>query len=337
MKIIYTEELKKKLIKKLNYLYILLGEDLFLLDKNEKLILNFAKKEQFLEKNIINIEKNTDWNKIIDFYKLKNIFFKKNILIINVMIKKLDSLSIGYINKILSSENTDILVIVKFYTISNSIKKSKKIKIFNLENNIISCFTPYEWAFKNWLQYEIKERKLKITQDSFLLLYKYYQGNTLFAHQILNIISITWPYTNIQKENIKEIIYNFAIFSPIHWINAIFSQNIKQSIYILDSFFQKKYNPIILVRSLQNDLLILINMKREKKIDVSTFLKKNNIWINRSKFFIHALNTINFNCFLKIIRILLQIEKKIKQNHDNSVWTELKTITLLLSFTSTRQ
>ncbi|CAL4325172.1 DNA polymerase III subunit delta [Buchnera aphidicola] len=335
MNIIYPEELKKKLTQKLHCLYILLGEDLFLLNKNEKLILNFAKKKNFLEKSIINIEKNADWNKIINFYKLKNIFFKKNILVINFIIKKIDKSLTNHINKILSIKNTDILVIVKFYALSNAIKKSKIIKTFDQENNIISCFTPYEWAFKNWLKYEIKERNLKIKQDSLLLIYKYYQGNTLFAHQILNIISITWPCENIETEKVKQIIDNFSIFSPIHWINAIFSQNTKKAIYILDSFFQKKYNPIFLVRSLQNDLLILINMKREKKIDINAFLRKNNVWLNRSKFFIHALNVINFNHFLKIIRILLKIEKKIKKEYDNSVWIELKTLTLLLSFTST--
>jgi DNA polymerase-3 subunit delta len=215
--------------------------------------------------------------------------------------------------------------------LSSLIKKSTILKILILESEIIYCSTPYEWAFKKWLQYEIKTRNLKITQESFLLLHKYYEGNTLCLNQILDILSITWPNENIKIEKIKKIINQFSIFSPVNWINAIFNKNKKKAIYILDSFFKQKYNPLILIRTLQKDLLILLNMKREKKLNINFFLKKNNISLNRSKFFANALYYIDFNNFLKIIRILLQIEIKIKKEYNNSVWIQLKTLTLLLS------
>ncbi|QCI25072.1 DNA polymerase III subunit delta [Buchnera aphidicola (Rhopalosiphum padi)] len=331
MKIIYPEELKKKLIKKLNYCYILLGEDSFFLNKTEKLIFNIAKNKKFIEKNIINIEKAIDWNKVINFYKLKNLFFKKTILIINFIIKKLNPSLIKDINEIPFFKNKDILIILKFNELSGFIKKSKTLKVLMLESDIIYCSTPYEWAFKNWLQYEIKKRNLKITRESFSLLHKYYEGNALCAYQILDILLITWPNENIRIEKIKKIINQFSIFSPSNWINAIFNNDAEKAIYILDGFFKQKYNPLILIRSLQKDLLILLNMKREKKLDINIFLKKNNVWFNRSKFFINALRSIDFNNFLKIIRILLQIEIKIKKEYNNSVWIQLKTLTLLLS------
>lgn len=331
MKFIYPEELKKHLIKKLNYCYVLLGEDLFLLNNNEQLILNFAKKKHFTEKNIINIENKQDWDKVIKFYKLKSLFFKKTVLIINFIIKKLNSSLIKNINEISCFNKKDIVVILKFNELSNFVKKNTTLKIISSENDIIYCFTPNEWTFKNWLKYEIKEKNLKITQESFSLLYKYYEGNTLYAYQILDIISVTWPNEDIKIEKIKKVINQFSIFSPSNWINEIFNNNTKKAIYILDGFFKKNYNPLILIRSLQKDLLILINMKREKNLDVNTFLKKNKIWFNRSKFFVNALYCINFKNFLKVIRILLQIEIKIKKEYNSSAWIELKTLTLLLS------
>ncbi|AYN24635.1 DNA polymerase III subunit delta [Buchnera aphidicola] len=331
MKIIYPEELKKKLIQQLNCCYILLGEDSLLLNKTEKLIFCVAKNKKFVEKETINIEKNTDWNKVIDFYQLKNLFFKKTILIINFIIKKLNLSLIKNINSISFFKSKNTLIILKFNELSSFVKKNTTLKILMSENDIICCDTPHEWAFKNWLKYEIKKRNLKITQESFLLLHKYYEGNTLCAYQILDILLITWPGKTIKIEKIKKIINQFSIFFPSNWINAIFNNDVEKAIYILDGFFKQKYNPLILIRSLQKDLLVLLNMKREKKINIDFFLKKNNIWLNRSKFFIKALYSIDFNIFLKIIRILLQIEIKIKKEYNNSVWIELKTLTLLLS------
>ncbi|QFQ32606.1 DNA polymerase III subunit delta [Buchnera aphidicola (Aphis fabae)] len=331
MKFIYTEELKKKIIKNLNHFYILLGEDLILLNKNEKIILNFAKTKSFKENYIINIEKNIDWNQVINFYHSNNLFFKKKVLIINLFLKNLNSLLVKNINKLLFVKNLDILTILKFNQLSNNFKNYLLTQKNIFTTDIIWCFTPYGVNFKNWLKYEIKEKKIEITENAFLLLYKYYEGNTLFIYHMLNIIMLIWKNKNITSKKIKSIINKFAIFTPSDWINSIFQNKIKQAIYILDTFRKQKYNPIILIRSLQKDLLILLNMKREKKININIFFKQNNIFFNRIKFFKLAIESINFNNFLKVIRILLQIDIKIKVEYDYDVWIELKTLTLLLS------
>lgn len=330
MNIIYPENLKNNLIDQLHHCYVLLGEDVFLLNQSQDIILKYAYKKNFLEKIIINIKKNTDWNRVNQFYKTKHLFFNKKILLINFSIKKLTVFLIQEINKIYFSKKLEILIILKFNELSNTLKKNKKLKIFGSKKNIIYCFTPRNLNFENWIKYEIKEKKLKVTENSFNLLKKNYEGNTLFLHQTLNIISSIWKNEIITRKKIKKIINKFSIFSPSIWIDAIFRNDQKRALYILDSLYEKKYNPIILIRSLQKDLIKLINIKRETKISINESLKKNNIWINRSSIFINALKFINFNNLLKVIRILLKIEIDIKKEYNYSVWMELKTITLLL-------
>ncbi|AWH90358.1 DNA polymerase III subunit delta [Buchnera aphidicola (Melanaphis sacchari)] len=330
MNIIYPENLKNNLMNQLHHCYVLLGEDVFLLNQSQDIILKYAYKKNFLEKIIIKIKKNTDWNQVNQFYKTKHLFFNKKILIINFSIKKLTIFLIQEINKIYFSKKLEILIILKFNELSNTLKKNKKLKIFESKKNIIYCFTPRNLNFENWIKYEIKEKKLKVTENSFHLLKKNYEGNTLFLHQTLNIISSIWKNEIITSKKIKKIINQFSIFSPSIWIDAIFRNDQKRALYILDSLYKKKYNPIILIRSLQKDLIKLINIKRETKISINESLKKNNIWTNRSSIFINALKFINFNNLLKVIRILLKIEIDIKKEYNYSVWMELKTITLLL-------
>ncbi len=327
---IHVDKLKKYLVQKLHSCYILLGEDLFLLNKNQDLILNFANKKGFIEKKIVNIETNQDWNKIIDFYKKKSLFFKKTILIINFIIKNLNITLINNINQISFFLNSDVLTILKFNHLSFFIQKNKLLDKLKCYSNTVSCFTPYGLFFINWVQYEISEKNINIEQQAFFLLCKYYEGNTLFICQILDILLLTWPNTCITVENIKKVIIDFFIFSPLHWINAIFEGKIKKSIYILNIFYKKKYDPLILIRSLQKDLLILIYMKREKKININAFLKKNNIWNIRYPFFINAFKNIQNHTFLKAIQILVKIEINIKKKYNYAVWDELKELNLMI-------
>ncbi|WP_261979557.1 DNA polymerase III subunit delta [Buchnera aphidicola] len=294
-------------------------------------MLNFAKLKGFKENYIINIEKNTDWNKVVNFYNTNSLFFAKKILVINLTIKTFNSVLIQNIKKLFFIKNVDIITIVKSNQLSNNFKHYLLTYRKKLNADIISCFTPYGINFINWLKYEIKNKKIEINENAFLLLYKYYEGNTLCIHHILHMIKLIWNHENITSKKIKHIVNEFAIFTPSDWINAVFYNEIEKAFYILDVFQKQKYNPLILIRSLQKDLLKLIYMKREKIININLFFKKNKIFFNRFKFFKFAINSINFDNFLKVIRILLQIDIKIKVEYNYDIWIELKTLILLLS------
>ena len=82
---------------------------------------------------------------------------------------------------------------------------------------------------------------------------------------------------------------------------------------------------------MQKDLLILLSIKREKKTNLYFLYKQNNVYFNRIKFFNLAIKSINFDNLFKVIRILLQIDIKLKIEYNCNVWIELKTLTLLLS------
>ncbi|ALD15377.1 DNA polymerase III subunit delta [Buchnera aphidicola (Aphis glycines)] len=329
---IYTHRrIKKKIIKKLNFFYILLGEDLILLNNNEKIIFHFAKKEHFKENYIINVKENTDWNQVINFYNSNDLFIKKKILVINLTTKNFNSVLIQNIKKLFFIKNIDILTIIKFNQLSKNFTKylSTRNKVFN--THVIWCFTPYGTNFINWLKYEIQEKKIEMTKNAFLLLCKNYEGNTLSIYHVLNMITLTWKNQNITSQKIQYIINEFSVFTPSDWINAIFYNQIDKAFYILDIFRKQKYNPLILIRSLQQDLLQLIYIKREKITNIDSILKQNKIFFNRLKFFKFAIKSINFSNFLKVIRILLQIEIKIKEEYNFDIWVELKTLILLLS------
>ncbi|QIE02135.1 DNA polymerase III subunit delta [Buchnera aphidicola] len=328
---IHVYELKKYLHQKLHNIYVLLGENNSLLKKNQNIIQQFAFKKGFINTITIDIEKNQDWEKVILTYKIRNLFFQKTILVINLLIKNINTFIFKKIYKIFNLFNSDILTILKFHHLSNIIKNSIFFKNFQKKNYIISCYTPYNIDFILWIKYEIKERNIKMSKQAFLLLCKYYDGNTLYILNVLDMIFITFPNTYIELEMIKQIIVHFLDYSSLNWINYIFQFKTQKAISILSLFSKKKYNPLILVRSLQIDLTKLVYIKREKNININQLLKKHNICTIRHKFFIHAIHKINYFNLLKAITILLKIEINIKNNYNHFIWYQLKELTLTLN------
>lgn len=327
MKIVYPEQLKEHLKNKINTCYIFLGDNIVLINKNQDLIFKYANKQGFDEKVIINIEKNIDWKNVFHFYQQSNLFFKKTILVINFTIKKINSVLIKYIYQTSFQSNSDILVILKINQLPMLYLKDEKLHACG---KIIYCFTPYSFLFMNWLKYEIQEKNMKIEKKAIFFLQKNYEGDTLLTDKTLEMLSITWPNVFITIEKIKKIIYDFSIFSPSHWINAILENQKKKALHILNTFYKKQYHSLILIRCLQKDLIILINMKHEKNLNINTFLKNNNIWNIRLRIFKNAFNRISYDAYCQAIQILVKIEIQIKKKYSNAVWLQLKRLTLIL-------
>lgn len=133
MKTIHIYELKKYLTKKLNNIYIFLGEDDSLLQKNQDIILKHAYKKGFLQTIKIDVEKDQDWEKVIIVYKTENLFFQKIVLVINCLINKINVLLIKRVKEIFSLLNADILTIFKINHLSGKIEKKKFLINFKMK------------------------------------------------------------------------------------------------------------------------------------------------------------------------------------------------------------
>ncbi|WP_367673474.1 hypothetical protein [Buchnera aphidicola] len=92
---------------------------------------------------------------------------------------------------------------------------------------------------------------------------------------------------------------------------------------------KQQYNPTLLIRLIQKDLLILIHMKRNQKINYHLFLNEKKICHKRNLILINAcINSKNENLY-KMIKIITHLELKIKKNHSNqSLWTQLRLLSL---------
>lgn len=329
MYIINSDNLENKLLQGLHPSYLLIGKEEFFIQESKNILLKFAKKEKYSEKIIIYVKYNTDWKKLINIYQEKNIFSEKKIIILIYKKDTFDYIFFKNLIPISKIFNENILLILQLENYQNNYQKQNIFYASQIQTTIVHCnpLKPENWS--HWVDKKIKKMQLNINFDVKLLLYKNYEGNLFALSNILNIFKLLYPYTKITLNKSKKIIENLSFFTPRQWINTIFEKNKKKSIEITDRFIQQKYNPIFLIRILQKELLMLIYMKRNKKIDYSLFLNEKKICNKRHLIFVNACaNSTNENLY-KMIKIISNLELKIKAEHNNkSLWTQLKLLSL---------
>lgn len=329
MHIINADNLEKSSLKKLNYSYLLIGEEEFFIQESKNFLLKFAKKEQYFEINTVYIKFDVDWINVIKIYQNICMFSKKKIIILIYKKNTFDNDFFKNFKKIYKILNENILLIMQLENHTTDYQKKNFLNLSQIKTTIIYCNKITSEHWNNWIEKKIKKMKLNIHNDVKKILYKNYEGNFFALSNILNILMLLYSSNEITLNKSKKIIENLSLFTAVEWINSLFEKNKKRSIKIINRLSEQKYNPIVLIRHLQKDLLILIYMKKNKNINYHLFLDKKKICNKRHLIFIKAcINSTDENLY-KIIKIITNLELKIKgEYNDKSLWTQLKLLSL---------
>ncbi|WP_343192047.1 DNA polymerase III subunit delta [Buchnera aphidicola] len=329
MMIIYSHNIPDILLHKLNTIYLIVGKNEFFIQFSEKILLKYAKKKFFYTKKEITITSNEQWKQLISIYSNNTIFSEKTIIICQYTLNIFEKDFLFNFKKISNLSNPNILLIIKLNYIVYINYNINILNIIKKKSIIIFCNALLPNQYINWINYIITKKKLNIHQDSKKYIYKNYEGNLFELSNILNILKLLYPSTLIKINDIKNIVENLAIFTPQQWIDAILKNKKKQSINIIHRLSQQKYDPIILIRTLQKDLLILIYMIKNKSINLNIFFKEKKICSSRHIIFINACKKYTIIKLYKVIKIITCIELKIKEKYNNkTLWILLKKLTL---------
>ncbi|XRX42736.1 MAG: hypothetical protein ACN793_00720 [Buchnera aphidicola (Eriosoma harunire)] len=321
---IFYEILKRKLKKNLLPCYILQGQEIILCQFGIKIIMKKADTQGYYKKNCFNPITKLEWEKIFTIISNKNIFIEKIIIIINIPNNEPINNIYKYINILLKIIHRNILLIItyckKFYL------NKEKIFYKNTQfiGELINCTINNHDELIQWLNYNISINYCDIKQSAKELLLYNFKNDFLGLSKTLEILFLIYNKSTIKKTDVSNIINNQGKFNAIQWVHAVLQGNKNESMIILQTFIDKNYEPIILIRTLQRTLTKNIISKNRIKLLLrsSKYNEKN-----------HYLSKYNYQkliCLIyKIITILTNIEINIKTYHITSIWIQLKIISLL--------
>jgi DNA polymerase-3 subunit delta len=99
----------------------------------------------------------------------------------------------------------------------------------------------------------------------------------------------------------------------------------------LQQLQQEDVEPVILLRTLQRELLLLLTLQRRMaSAPLRTLFDQHKVWQNRRPLVTQALQRLSSAQLQQAVQLLTQIELTLKQDYGQSVWPELETLSMLL-------
>ena len=328
---LYPEQLRAQLNEGLRAAYLLLGNDPLLLQESQDAVRQAAAAQGFDEHHTVALDASTDWTSLFSLCQAMSLFASRQTLLLQLP----DNGPNAAINEQLATLtgllHDDLLLIVRGNKLTKAQENAAWFTALANRAVQVTCQTPEQAQLPRWVANRAKQHHLQLDDAANQLLCYCYEGNLLALAQALDRLSLLWPDGKLTLPRVEQAVNDAAHFTPFHWVDALLAGKSKRALHILQQLKLEASEPVILLRTLQRELLLLLNLKRQMaQTSLRALFDKHRVWQNRRAVTTEALNRLSHAQLRQAVHLLSRTELTVKQDYGQSVWAELEGISLLL-------
>ncbi|OTA18752.1 DNA polymerase III subunit delta [Xenorhabdus beddingii] len=328
---LYPEQLLSQLNEGLRSSYLLWGNEPLLLQESQDSIRKVAEQHGFMEHFTFALDNHTDWDEIFSLCQSLSLFTSRQSLILLLPENGPNASMAERLTKLSELLHSDILLILRGHKLTKAQENSPWFKAIGQNGVYVSCLTPEQSRLPQWVAQRAKNMGLSLEGEANQLLCYCYEGNLLALAQALERLSLLHPDNRLTLLRVEEAVNDAAHFSPYHWVDALLAGKVKRACHILKQLRQEDTEAVILLRTIQRELMLLLVLKRQdKSVPLKTLFDQHKVWQNRRPLLTTALQRLSQQDLQSAIHLLTQMELRVKQDYSQSIWADLETLSMLL-------
>ncbi|MGK2946575.1 MAG: DNA polymerase III subunit delta [Candidatus Malihini olakiniferum] len=328
---LYPEQLDAQFTKELRACYLLFGNDPFLLQESLDKLHHYAFGQGFTEHFSFTLDQNNSWDAIFSACQTLSLFAARQSLLLQLPENGPSDAMAENLVKLAELLHQDILPILRGNKLIKKQENSAWFKALLQNGVIINCMTPERAQLPRWVSQRAKKRKMQLDDAAMQLLCYYYEGNLLALMQALEHLSLLYPDGKLTLPRVEKAVNNTARFKTFHWLDAVLAGKSERAWYVLQNLQAEDSEPVMLLRTLQRELTLLVTLQRSMfSTPLRILFDQHKVWKNRRALLTQALQRLNAHQLQQAMHLLTQLELTLKQDYSQPIWPEIETLTLLL-------
>lgn len=329
---IFADKLAENLERKSFPIYLLMGNEPLLLQESKDTLYKNAKDKGFLDKQRFTLDKQVDWNLIFDCCQALSLFSNQQIIELEIPETGITAASAKELVNLADMLNPDILLVVIGNKLSRAQENTKWFKALHQHGLLVSCNSPELRQLPQFVQQRCRKLKLTPDAEAVQMLAQWHEGNLLALAQSLEKLALLYPDGNLTLLRVEAALSRHNHFTPFQWTDALLAGQAKRAQRILRQLQAEGQEAIILLRTIQKELFLLIEMRQA--FDHGTALGKifdqHRIWQNKRPLYTSALQRLNLIFLQKQVHLLCQLELSVKTTFDQEPWPKLSQLSIEL-------
>lgn len=328
---IRQQQLAQYLKRQLAAIYVLVGQDNYLLDEAQRHIKSAAQTSRTCDEHSLQVHNAEDWNQVIEEANSYSLFSDGLVLSIYFDKKTIDAASKKTLTNYLLSPNTRTTLIIKAPNVS-----AKQIPwlVSNEHVVVVQAYPLSTVEMKQWIVQQLKNCALNYAANIPELIQQYTQGNMLAAAQVIEKLSLsTTTGELVEVQHLQAHLSDQCEFSLFELGEYCLQGHADKAIHLLRQATENKTEATLVLWVLTQEIrnLLQLHQALQQKIDFKTACTELKIWPQRMPMYQAALKRIQPRELQSLLHHCRLIDEQIKSSMNSQSWSSLEVIALSLS------
>lgn len=317
--------------KKIDPLYVLVGQDNYLIEESLNTIKSSIKAKFEYDEKIIPIQSAEDWNIVQEEANSYSLFSDTTLLNIYYDKKTIDVSGKKVLSAYLNAVNSRCFIIIR----APNVPAKQLLWLSNHSQALVVVAYPLNAdAMKSWIISRFKQNALNIQLEVTDLIYQYTQGNMLACAQVIEKIALSNPPASIiTKQLALEHLFDQSDFSLFELVDACLLGHADKAIQILRQASNNKSESTLILWMLTQEARVLLQLQYliQQKVEFKTACSQLKIWPQRINLYQQAIRRFNNSLLQRLLQYCKYIDEQIKSSLNTQVWNSLEKLALSLS------
>jgi len=215
-------QLPASLKQRLLPVYLVAGEELLLMQEALDAIRACARAQGFIEREVLDVERGFDWQRLIDSCNAMSLFAEKRIVEVRAS-GAIDTAGAAALSALAKKPAPDVLLIVNAGKIEWRARSGGWFAA--LENAGASLYVerlrPQE--LPGWIEQRLRRAGLQADADAVRRLAQLTEGNLLATAQEISKLALLYPGAKVELEQVEAAVADSAYYEVYDWINKVFA------------------------------------------------------------------------------------------------------------------
>ncbi len=311
-------------------LYVLLGNDPYLLNDAAVQVKQSFLKRPDVSQAVIDIQSPADWSLLVAEANSYSLFSEDVFLDARYDKKTIDATGKALLTEYLAAINDRCLILLRAPLLS---AKALQWLVDSPHAIVVQVYSFSAPALKQWIDIQLHAKGFRTEPGVSDLIHQFTQGNMLATAQLLEKLSLcSKPGELITIAMIREQLSDQSHFEVYALAEACLNANAVQCIRLLQQFRAERIEPTLVLWILTQEVRLLIQLhyllKQRTSIDAACSQLK--IWSSRVHFYARATTRLSIQPLLTLLGECKQLDEMIKSTQSMQIWDKFDLIALSL-------
>ncbi|MGF1739577.1 DNA polymerase III subunit delta [Vibrio profundum] len=331
---LYADRLASQLKQHLASVYLVFGNEPLLIDESLTQIRQTAEQHDFSEQHKFVISDKMDWSPLYDCCQSMSLFSSRQIIELSLPEAGVTAAIAKELVQFGEQLHNDLLVIIVGHKLTKAQEKAKWFTGLLNQGCWISCLTPDIERLPQFVRARCQTLGLKPDAEACQMLAQWHEGNLSALAQSLEKLALLYPDGNLNLVRLEESLSRHNHFTAFHWVDALLAGKANRCQRILRQLQSEGTEPIVLLRTIQKELMQLTSMSDEMQqgSPISQVMNQYKVWQSKRPQYTAALSRLSQRQLTQAMTLLAQAERLTKTSFDTSPWPLLQQLSLQLCY-----